>query len=129
MSRASWAAYAVRIGNREAEEARYRDRGDRVARGERLPLSRVPSLAALVDTLDSVPAAVDRLIHLPRVAFLALGLLAVLGLTLKDRWLRAPLALAIDAVIGAPAFAVIALLAPPIPVLRSSSARQGSAIA
>ena len=73
----------------------------------------LPSLAALVDTLDSVPAAVDRLIHLPRVAFLSLGLFAACGLTLKDRWVRAPLALAIDAVIGAPAFAVIALLLHP----------------
>jgi hypothetical protein len=73
----------------------------------------LPSLVALVDTLDSVPSAVDRLIHLPRVAFLALGLSAVLGLTLKDRWLRAPLALVIDAVIGAPAFLVIALLLHP----------------
>jgi cytochrome bd-type quinol oxidase subunit 2 len=76
----------------------------------------LPSLAALVDTLDSVPSAVDRLIQLPRVAFLALGLLAVFGLTLKDRWLRAPLALAIDAVIGAPAFLVIVLLLYPFVV-------------
>lgn len=76
----------------------------------------LPSLAALVDTLDSVPSAVDRLIHLPRVAFLALSLFAVFGLTLKDRWLRAPLALVIDAVIGAPAFAVIVLLLYPFVV-------------
>jgi hypothetical protein len=73
----------------------------------------LPSLAALVDTFDSVPSAVDRLIHLPRVAFLALGWFAACGLTLKDRWLRAPLALVIDAVIGAPAFAAIALLLHP----------------
>ena len=73
----------------------------------------LPSLAALVDTLDSVPSAVDRLVHLPRAALLALGLLAGFGLTLKDRWLRAPLALVIDAVVGAPAFLVIALLLHP----------------
>ena len=73
----------------------------------------LPSLAALVDTLDSVPSAVDRLIHLPRVAFLALGLVAVFGLALKDRWLRAPLALVIDAVVAAPAFIAIAVLLHP----------------
>jgi hypothetical protein len=76
----------------------------------------LPSLAALVDTLGSVPSAVSRLIHLPRVAFLALGLLAACGLTLKDRWLRAPLALVIDAVIGAPALLVIILLLYPFVV-------------
>lgn len=76
----------------------------------------LPSLAALVDMLDSIPSAVDRLIHLPRVAFLALGLLAVFVLTLKDRWLRAPLALVIDAVIGAPALLVIVLLLHPFVV-------------
>ncbi len=72
-----------------------------------------PSLTALLQTLDPPSAGVRWLIHLPRVAFLALGLLAVLGLTLKDRWLRAPLALVIDAVIGAPAFLVIGLLLHP----------------
>jgi hypothetical protein len=76
----------------------------------------LPSLAALVDTLDSVPSALDRLIHLPRFAFLALGLFAACGLTLKDRWMRAPLALAIDAVIGAPAFIAIAFLLHPFVV-------------
>ena len=67
-----------------------------------------------LETLDSVRRrASDRLIQLPRVAFLALGLLAVFGLALKDRWLRAPLALVVDAVVGAPAFAVLALLLHP----------------
>jgi hypothetical protein len=76
----------------------------------------LPSLVALVDTLDSVPSAVDRVIHLPRGAFLGFGALAVLALTLKDCWLRAPLALVIDALIGAPAFLVIVLLLYPFVV-------------
>ena len=76
----------------------------------------LPSLAALADTFDSVPSAVDRLIHLPRVAFLAWGLVAVIGLNLKDRWLRAPLALVIDAMIGAPALLVIVVLLYPFVV-------------
>jgi hypothetical protein len=72
-----------------------------------------PSLAALLETFRSPSPAVRWLIALPRGAFLALGLLAVLGLALKDRWLRAPLALAVDAVVAAPAFAVIAFLLEP----------------
>jgi hypothetical protein len=72
-----------------------------------------PSLAALVETLDAVPPAIDRLVHVPRAAFLALGIVAALGLTLKDRWLRAPLALAIDALIGAPALISIGYLVHP----------------
>ncbi len=65
-----------------------------------------------------MPPAMQWLPGVPRSAFLALGALALLGLTIKDRWLRAPLALVVDAVIGAPAFAVIAFLLQPflIPV-------------
>ena len=47
-----------------------------------------------------------------------LGLLAVAGLVLKDRCLRSPAALVVDAVVAAPALAAIALLLEPflIPV-------------
>jgi hypothetical protein len=72
-----------------------------------------PSLAALLETLRSTSSGVRWLIALPRVAFLALGLLAVLGLALKDRWLRGPFALAVDAVVAAPAFIAIAVLLHP----------------
>jgi hypothetical protein len=72
-----------------------------------------PSLTALLETLGSPPAGLAWLVHLPRVAFATMGPLAVLGLVIKDRWLRAPLALAIDAVVGAPAFAMLALLLQP----------------
>ena len=48
--------------------------------------------------------------RVPSSAFLAIGLLAAIGLALKDRWLRAPLALVIDALVAAPALAAIALL-------------------
>jgi len=69
-----------------------------------------PSLTALLATLDSIPPA---LVRVPRVAFPILGLLAAIGLEAKDRWMSAPCALATDAVIGAPAFALIALLLDP----------------
>jgi hypothetical protein len=72
-----------------------------------------PSLAALIESLRPSSSGGRWLIALPRVAFLALGLLAVLGLALKDRWLRAPLALVVDAVVAAPAVAAIALLLEP----------------
>jgi hypothetical protein len=72
-----------------------------------------PSLAALLETIRSTSPAVRWLIALPRVAFLAFGLLAVLGLALKDRWLRARFALAVDAVVAAPALAAIAFLIEP----------------
>jgi hypothetical protein len=72
-----------------------------------------PSLAALLETLESPSVKVHWLIHLPRVVFPALGWLAVIGLTIKDRWLRAPLALVVDAVVGAPALLVLALLLHP----------------
>jgi hypothetical protein len=67
-----------------------------------------PSLAALLGTL--VPPGAEPLVRLPRVAFPALGLLAVLGLVAKDRCLPSPMALAIDALVGAPAFAAIGFL-------------------
>ena len=69
-----------------------------------------PSLTALLATLDSIPPA---LVRVPRIAFPVLGLLAAVGLQAKDRWMSAPCALATDAVIGAPAFALIALLLDP----------------
>jgi hypothetical protein len=70
-----------------------------------------PSLAALIETL--VPPGGESLVRVPRVAFPALGLLAVFGLILKDRCLRTPLALAIDAVVAAPAFIAIVVLLHP----------------
>jgi hypothetical protein len=70
-----------------------------------------PSLVALLGTL--VPPGAEPLIRIPRVVFPALGLLTVLGLVAKDRCLRSPMALVVDAVVGAPAFAVLALLLHP----------------
>ena len=72
-----------------------------------------PSLTALLVTLGSPSSIVWWLIRVPRVAFLTIGLLAVFGLVLKDRWLLAPLALAVDAVVAAPALAAIAVLLEP----------------
>lgn len=69
-----------------------------------------PSLVALLELLGSTAASASWLIPVPRVAFPALALLAVLGLSLKDRWLRPPIALVVDAVVAAPALAAIALL-------------------
>ncbi|MGH7338279.1 MAG: hypothetical protein ACREI7_11910, partial [Myxococcota bacterium] len=60
-----------------------------------------PSLAALLETL--VPPGGEPLVRIPRAAFPVLALIAVFGLVLKDRWFRAPLALVVDAVVGAPA--------------------------
>ena len=68
-----------------------------------------PSLTALIETLDR-GHGVRRLVLLPRIAFLGFGLVAVLGLTVKDRWMSTAMALATDAVIGAPAFTLIAIL-------------------
>jgi hypothetical protein len=70
-----------------------------------------PSLVALLEAIAS-PGA-EPLVRLPRLAFPALGLLAVSGLLWKDRCLRSRTALAVDAVVGAPAFAVLALLLQP----------------
>jgi hypothetical protein len=70
-----------------------------------------PSLAALLEAI--VTPGAEPLVRLPRLAFPALGLLAVSGLVLKDRCLRSPTALAVDAVVGAPAFAALALLLQP----------------
>ena len=72
-----------------------------------------PSLVALLDTLRPSSPIVRGLVALPRATFPAVGLLAGLGLALKDRWLRAPLALAVDAVVAAPALAAIAFLIEP----------------
>jgi hypothetical protein len=72
-----------------------------------------PSLAALLELLGSATVGAPWLIRVPRVAFLALALLAVLGLVLKDRWLRPRFALVVDAVVAAPALAAIALLVEP----------------
>jgi hypothetical protein len=73
-----------------------------------------PTLAALLDTLGSPSSVVRWLVALPRIAFLTIGLLAVLGLALKDRWLRAPLALLVDALVAAPPLAAIAFLFYPL---------------
>ncbi len=73
-----------------------------------------PSLAALLEIL-ALPG-VEPFTLLPRAAFIVVGLLAMLGLILKDRCLRAPLALVVDAVIGAPALLVIAFLLHPFMV-------------
>ena len=70
-----------------------------------------PSLSALLETLT--PPGGEPLVRVPRVAFPALGLLAALGLILKDRCLRSPVALVIDAVVGAPALIAIAMLLHP----------------
>jgi hypothetical protein len=72
-----------------------------------------PSLAALLETLGPPSAGVRWLIAVPRIAFPAVGGVAVLGLALKDRWLRTPLALVVDAVVAAPALAALALLLEP----------------
>ena len=65
-----------------------------------------PSLAALLDALTIETHGLTRV---PASAFPAIGLLTALGLSLKDRWLRAPAALAVDALVAAPALAAIAL--------------------
>lgn len=69
-----------------------------------------PSLAALLEVL---PVETYGLTRMPASAFPAIGLVTVIGLSLKDRWLRAPAALAIDAVVAAPAFALLAFLLEP----------------
>jgi hypothetical protein len=69
-----------------------------------------PSLAAL---LEALPVETYGVTRVPASAFLAIGVLTVLGLSLKDRWLRAPAALAVDALVAAPALAAIALLLEP----------------
>ena len=67
-----------------------------------------PSLTALLGTL--VPPGAESIVRVPRIVFLAFGLFAVLGLMAKDRYLPSPVALAIDALIGAPAFIAVAFL-------------------
>ena len=70
-----------------------------------------PSLAALLETL--APPGAGPALDVPRAAFPAIAVVATLGLALKDRWLRAPFALAVDAVVAAPALAAIAFLIEP----------------
>ena len=72
-----------------------------------------PSLVAVLEVLGSAVAEAQWLIRVPRAAFLAIGLITVLGLALKDRWLRAPTALAVDTLVATPALAAIALLLEP----------------
>ena len=72
-----------------------------------------PTLAATLETLRSPSTIVRWLIALPRAAFPTFGLLAVLGLALKDRWLLPPFALVVDALVAAPALAALALLLEP----------------
>ena len=73
-----------------------------------------PSLVALLEILGPPTAAGHCLVRVPRPAFPAIALLAIVGLVLKDRWLRASLALAVDALIAAPAFVLIGFLVHPI---------------
>ena len=70
-----------------------------------------PSLAAL---LEALPVETHGFARVPASAFLAIGLFTVLALLLKDRWLRAPLALLVDAVVAAPALAALVLLLEPL---------------
>jgi hypothetical protein len=72
-----------------------------------------PSLTALIEAVASPSTSVRWVVDFPRGAIPVLGGFAVLGLALKDRWLCAPLALAVDAVVGAPAFIAIAVLLHP----------------
>jgi hypothetical protein len=68
-----------------------------------------PGLRALFETLGAAPSGIERLLYLPRAAYLALGLGFALGLVAKDRCLRPRLALAVNAAAGAPALLAIAL--------------------
>jgi hypothetical protein len=63
-----------------------------------------PSLAAL---LEALPAEAHGLARVPSSAFLAIGLVAATGLSLKGRWLSAPLALLVDGFAAAPPLAAI----------------------
>jgi hypothetical protein len=69
-----------------------------------------PSLAAL---LEALPVETYGLTHVPASAFLAIGLVTAISLSLKDRWLSTPFALAVDAVVGAPALLLLAALLEP----------------
>jgi len=71
-----------------------------------------PSLAPLLETLDSSPG-IQRIARVPRIAFLVSGLVVALALKAKDRWMGTSMSLVTDAVIGAPAFTLIALLIQP----------------
>jgi len=72
-----------------------------------------PSLAALLETLGMVPPRLRWLVRVPSVAFPALGLLAVIGLNLKDRFLRSSTAIIVDALFAAPPLTAIAFFAYP----------------
>lgn len=63
-----------------------------------------PSLAAL---LEALPVETHGLTRVPSSAFLAIGLVSAIGLSLKDRWLTARPALLIDAFAAAPPLAAI----------------------
>ena len=63
-----------------------------------------PSLAALLELL---PVEMHGLARVPACAFLAIGSVTAIGLSLKDRWLSAPHALLVDAFAAAPALAAI----------------------
>jgi hypothetical protein len=52
-------------------------------------------------------------IPLPRTVFLSLGPAAAIGLRVKDRWMRAPTALFVDALIAAPPLAAIGFFLDP----------------
>jgi hypothetical protein len=62
--------------------------------------------AYLFDAWPGLAAALD--VHLPRTAVLALGAAALVGLRVKDRWLRARTALLLDALVAAPPLTAIA---------------------
>jgi len=66
-----------------------------------------PSLAALLELLGSTAAEGQGLVRVPRAAFPAIALIAILGLALKDHWLRASHALLVDTLAAAPPFAAI----------------------
>ena len=72
-----------------------------------------PSLAALMEMLDSIPPNLRWLLHVPRIAFAALGLLTVIGLNLKDRFLRSSTAILVDALMAAPPLTAIAFFVYP----------------
>jgi hypothetical protein len=69
-----------------------------------------PSLTALFESLHTAPSGLERLLSLPRAAFLVLSLATVLSLRIKDRWMSPAWALFVDAVTGAPALWMIAVV-------------------
>ena len=76
-----------------------------------------PRLAAVLEILDSsIPPWARSLAHLPKTAWLVWGLVIVIGLKIKDRWMSTPTALALDALLGSPAFIAIGFLLYPFVV-------------